>query len=138
VVSKKNVSVGQQIAAGQSVAQLVPNTRWITANFKETQLGTMRVGQSVAVKIDAYPGRELQGRIESFSGATGSKFALLPPDNASGNYTKVVQRVGVRVHVETAPQGIELRPGMSAVVDVDTHAQPALSARASNAHTPGA
>lgn len=138
IVSKKSLSAGQQIAAGQSVVQLVPNTRWVTANFKETQLDHMRVGQPVAIKIDAYPGRPLLGRIQSFSGATGARFALLPPDNASGNFTKVVQRIGVRVHVEHTPPGVELRPGMSAVVDVDTQAQPAVTAHAKNAHAPGA
>jgi membrane fusion protein (multidrug efflux system) len=137
VVSKKSLSVGQQIAAGQSVVQLVPNTLWVTANFKETQLDQMRVGQPVAIKIDAYPGRDLRGRIESFSGATGARFALLPPDNASGNFTKVVQRVGVRVHVENAPASVQLRPGMSAVVDVDTQAQPTATAHAQSAHAPG-
>lgn len=138
VVSKKSLSVGQQIAAGQSVVQLVPNTLWVTANFKETQLDKMRVGQPVDIKVDAYPGRDLKGRIESFSGATGARFALLPPDNASGNFTKVVQRVGVRVHVENTPAGVDLRPGMSAVVDVDTQAKPAVAAHAQSAHAPGA
>jgi membrane fusion protein (multidrug efflux system) len=138
IVSKKSLSVGQQIAAGQSVAQLVPNTLWVTANFKETQLDRMRVGQPVAIKIDAYPGRALQGRIQSFSGATGARFALLPPDNASGNFTKVVQRIGVRVQVVHTPSGVDLRPGLSAVVDVDTHAQPAVTVHAQNAHAPGA
>jgi membrane fusion protein (multidrug efflux system) len=138
IVSKKSLSVGQQIAAGQSVAQLVPNTLWVTANFKETQLDRMRIGQPVEIKIDAYPGRALQGKIQSFSGATGARFALLPPDNASGNFTKVVQRIGVRVQVEHTPSGVDLRPGMSAVVNVDTHAPPAVTAHAQNAHTPGA
>jgi membrane fusion protein (multidrug efflux system) len=138
VVSKKSLSVGQNIAAGQSVVQLVPNNLWITANFKETQLDHMRVGQPVEIKVDAYPGRTLQGHIESFSGATGARFALLPPDNATGNFTKVVQRVGVRVHVDRAPDGVDLRPGLSAVVDVDTAAQPLEnSAHASAAHAPG-
>jgi membrane fusion protein, multidrug efflux system len=139
VVSKKTLSVGQNISAGQSVVQLVPNNLWITANFKETQLGHMRVGQPVEIEIDAYPGRALQGHIESFSGATGARFALLPPDNATGNFTKVVQRVGVRVHVDHAPEGVDLRPGLSAVVDVDTAAKaPVNAAHASAAHAPGA
>jgi membrane fusion protein (multidrug efflux system) len=138
IVSKKSLSVGQQIATGQSVAQLVPKTLWVTANFKETQLDRMRVGQPVEIKVDAYPGRPLQGRIESFSGATGARFALLPPDNASGNFTKVVQRIGVRVQVEHTPSDVDLRPGLSAVVHVDTHAEPAVTAHAQNAHAPGA
>jgi membrane fusion protein, multidrug efflux system len=137
VVSKKTLSVGQTVAAGQSVVQLVPNTLWVTANFKETQLDRMRVGQPVAIKVDAYPGRPLRGRIESFSGATGARFALLPPDNATGNFTKVVQRVSVRVHVEHTPEGVDLRPGLSAVVDVDTRPQPALNAHAAASHASG-
>jgi membrane fusion protein (multidrug efflux system) len=120
VVSKKNVSAGQTVATGQSVVQLVPNARWVTANFKETQLDRIRIGQPVAVLVDAYPGQKLEGRIESFSGATGARFALLPPDNATGNFTKVVQRVGVRVKVVNPPRDLALLPGMSAVVDVDT------------------
>ena len=122
VVSKKNLSAGQTIAAGQSVVQLVPSARWITANFKETQLDRMRVGQPVEIHVDAYPGHALHGRIESFSGATGARFALLPPDNATGNFTKVTQRIGVRVKVEGAPADLALLPGMSAVVDVNTAA----------------
>jgi membrane fusion protein (multidrug efflux system) len=137
VVSKKMLSIGQNIAAGQSIVQLVPNNLWITANFKETQLDRMRVGQPVEIKVDAYPGRTLHGRIESFSGATGARFALLPPDNATGNFTKVVQRVSVRVHVDHTPDGVDLRPGLSAVVDVDTHAEAPVNAHASVAHAPG-
>lgn len=138
VVSKKNISVGQTIATGQSVVQLVPQLRWVTANFKETQLDAMRVGQPVSISVDAYPGRTLHGEIESFSGATGSRFALLPPDNASGNFTKVVQRVGVRVKVQSTPAGVALRPGMSVEVEVDTHVKPPMSAHAAAPSAPGA
>ena len=121
VVSKKNVNVGQIIAQGQSIGQLVPNKRWVTANFKETQLDQMRVGLPVTLSVDAYPGKTLRGHVASFSGATGSRFALLPPDNATGNFTKVVQRVSVRVQLDEVPNTIELRPGMSVEVHVDTH-----------------
>jgi membrane fusion protein (multidrug efflux system) len=120
VVSKKTINVGQNVAKGQTVVQLVPDERWVTANFKETQVEQMRVGQSAYFSLDAYPGVELEGDIESFSGATGSRFTLLPPDNATGNFTKVVQRVPVRVRVAKVPKGVELRPGMSVELTVDT------------------
>lgn len=120
-VSKKNVGVGQTLNAGAPIVQLVPADRvWITANFKETQIGKMAVGQSVEVSVDAFSGAKLRGEVESFSGATGSRFALLPPDNASGNFTKVVQRVPVRIKLVDVPQSITLRPGMNAELTVDT------------------
>lgn len=130
VVSKKNINIGQSVALGQSIVQLVPNTRWITAHFKETQIDRMRVGQPVKVSVDAYPEHQLTGYVESFSGATGSRFALLPPDNASGNFTKVVQRLSVRVSLPSLPRDIELRPGMSVEVHVDTAAPAAAVAQA--------
>ena len=120
VASKKGVVVGQMVATGQPVAMLVPvHEVWITANFKETQLSSMKVGQPVHIKIDAYPGLSLHGEVESFSGATGSRFSLLPAENATGNFTKVVQRVPVRVKVKDLPANEVLRPGMSAEVTVD-------------------
>ncbi|MFO0760997.1 MAG: HlyD family secretion protein [Byssovorax sp.] len=121
VVSKKSVSVGQMLAAGQPVAQLVPaQDLWVTGNFKETQLGHMHTGQPATVEIDAFPGVELTGEVESFSAATGARFALLPPDNATGNFTKVVQRVPVRVRLREHPASVALRPGMSVELTVDT------------------
>ncbi len=120
VVSKKSIAVGQQVAMGQPVVQLVTPDRWITANFKETQLEHLRAGQPVDIEIDAFPGEKLHGTVESFSAATGSRFTLLPPDNASGNFTKVVQRVPVRIHVSEAPQGVPLAPGMSVELTVNT------------------
>jgi membrane fusion protein (multidrug efflux system) len=119
-VAKKLVEIGQLVQAGQQLMSIVADTgTWVTANFKETQLSAMRVGQEVDVKIDAYGGLVVHGEVESLSAATGARFALLPPDNATGNFTKVVQRVPVRVKVTkglgpTKP----LRPGMSAVVSV--------------------
>src|SRR5262249_35024714 len=120
VVSKRTIAVGQSVATGQTIVQLVPPGRWVTANFKETQIARMRPGQKVRVDADAFPGVELRGEVESFSGATGSRFTLLPPDNASGNFTKVVQRLPVRVRLLDLPPGIVLRPGMSVDVTVDT------------------
>jgi membrane fusion protein (multidrug efflux system) len=121
--SKKSVAVGQMLMLGQPVTSIVPVEEvWITANFKETQLATMRPGQGVEVSVDAYPGLTLHGEVESLSAATGSRFSLLPPENATGNFTKVVQRVPIRIKLKDAPREGEhpLRPGMSADVTVDT------------------
>lgn len=124
VVSKKSINVGQNVVVGQGIVQLVPQTYWVTANFKETQLAHMREGQPVDISVDAYSGEKLHGKVQSFSAATGSRFALLPPDNASGNFTKVVQRVTVRIALDSIPKGVQLRPGMSVDVEVDTNQQP--------------
>jgi membrane fusion protein (multidrug efflux system) len=120
VVSKKIISEGQAVSNGQTIAQLVRPGVWVTANFKETQVGHMHPGQPVSFSVDAYPSAHFSGQVESFSGATGSRFALLPPDNASGNFTKVVQRVPVRVRVASVPKNVVLLPGMSVDVAVDT------------------
>jgi membrane fusion protein (multidrug efflux system) len=120
VVSKKVIAEGQNVSAGQSVVQLVTPGVWVTANFKETQLEHMRPGQSVTFSVDAFPSTSIRGAVESFSGGTGSKFTLLPPDNASGNFTKVVQRVPVRIKIGEVPADLPLLPGMSVDVRVDT------------------
>jgi membrane fusion protein, multidrug efflux system len=120
VVSRKSINEGQAVGLGQPIVQLVPDARWVTGNFKETQLTHMAPGQHATFEVDTYPGVELSGEIESISGATGSRFALLPPDNATGNFTKVVQRVPVRVRVRDVPKGVSLRPGMSVTLKVDT------------------
>src|SRR5207237_5980574 len=96
-VSRKQVEVGQLVAAGQPLLSVVADTGvWVTANFKETQLAKIRPGQPADFEVDAYGGCVAEGKVASVSGATGAKFALLPPDNATGNFTKVVQRVPVR------------------------------------------
>lgn len=121
VVSKRTISVGQMVGAGQAIVSIVPTDAiWVTANFKETQLAHMHTGQPVTFTIDAYGGHEVHGTVESFSGATGAKFALLPPDNATGNFTKVVQRVPVRIKITDKVDGFVLRPGMSVELSVDT------------------
>lgn len=120
VVSKKSINVGQMLSPGQSVVQLVTDKLWVTGNFKETQVAQMRVGQPASVEVDAFSGKSIEGEVESFSGATGAKFTLLPPDNATGNFTKVVQRLPVRVRLHELPAGITLRPGMSVDLTVDT------------------
>jgi membrane fusion protein (multidrug efflux system) len=121
VVSKKTAAVGQMISVGQGIVQLVPVTDlWVTGNFKETQVTAMRAGQPAHLAVDAFPGIDLEGEVESLSAATGARFTLLPPDNASGNFTKVVQRVPVRVKLHELPVGVALRPGMSVELTVDT------------------
>lgn len=126
IVSRKQVEPGQLVQAGQPLLTIVTDTGvFITANFKETQLSDLRVGQPVEIEVDAYGGKPATGCVESLSAATGSKFALLPPDNATGNFTKVVQRVPVRIHVTKGlGQDQPLRPGMSVLVHVDTKAAP--------------
>ncbi|AKU91337.1 HlyD family secretion protein [Vulgatibacter incomptus] len=121
VISKKTVAVGQMLSAGQPIGQLVDLDHvWVTANFKETQLSEMRPGQHAKVSVDAFPGVELTGAVESLAAVTGARVALLPPDNASGNFTKVVQRVPVRVRLDGVPSGLPLRPGMNVDLTVDT------------------
>lgn len=124
IVSRKQAEPGQLIQAGQPLLTIVTDTgEFVTANFKETQLNDLRIGQPVELVVDAYGGAPAIGCVESVSAATGSKFALLPPDNATGNFTKVVQRVPVRIRI-TKGLGAErpLRPGMSVTVHVDTKA----------------
>ncbi len=96
---------------------------YIDANFKETQIGLMRIGQPVTVSVDALSGRDLQGRVASFSPGTGAQFALIPPENATGNFTKIVQRVPVRIRFKAGAEARKvLVPGLSVVVSVDTRA----------------
>jgi membrane fusion protein (multidrug efflux system) len=120
-ISKVSVQPGQFIQAGQSLFSLVLNRAvWVVANFKETQLDRMKEGQKVMVKVDAFEGKELEAKITSFSPATGGKFSLLPPDNASGNFIKVVQRVPVKIEFANPGDATikQLRPGMNVFVDV--------------------
>ena len=117
-ITRLTAREGQMVQPGQPVAALVPDRSYLVANFKETQIGQMKPGQDVDVEVDAYPGRKLSGKVESLSGGTGSRFSLLPPDNASGNFVKVVQRVPVRIAWVNPPAGLALRPGLSADVTV--------------------
>ena len=121
-IARKQVEVGQLVQPGQTLMSIVADTGvWITANFKETQLATVRVGQRVEVDVDAYGGARVDGVVESISSATGARFALLPPDNATGNFTKVVQRVPVRILLtSTLGAARPLRPGMSVAAHVAT------------------
>jgi membrane fusion protein (multidrug efflux system) len=121
VVTKRTVQQGQYIAAGQSLCVVVDNEHfWISANFKETQLRNMKIGSPVTIKLDAFPDLELTGMVESYSGATGAKFSLLPPDNATGNFIKIVQRFPSRISIDNFPKErtAEIFPGLSAFVKV--------------------
>ena len=115
IVSKKSVEPGQVIQAGQPLMTVIPLDQvWITANFKETQLRDVKIGQPVTVSVDAYGGREFKGKVDSIAAATGSRFSLLPPDNATGNFVKVVQRIPVKIVLEAGQDPDHLlRPGMS-------------------------
>jgi membrane fusion protein, multidrug efflux system len=117
VVTQLSAREGGQVQSGQPLAQLVPRSTYVVANFKETQVGAMRPGDRAEVRIDAYEGTKLEGVVESLSSGTGARFSLMPPDNASGNFIKVVQRVPVRLVWKTAPD-IPLKAGLSAYVTV--------------------
>jgi len=119
-VSKRNIQVGQLVQAGTPLFSIVHEDVYITANFKETQMRDISVNQKVDIRVDAFDKQVIPGTIESFSGATGAKFSLLPPDNATGNFVKVVQRIPVRIHIDSDTATLRrMRPGMS--VDVIVH-----------------
>jgi membrane fusion protein, multidrug efflux system len=120
ITSKKNIQLGQLVQPGQTLFNIVnDNSLFITANFKETQLTNMKNGQKVNIEVDAFPDVELHGEVYNFSPATGAKFSLLPPDNATGNFVKVVQRVPVKIKINADKEIMaKLRPGMSVNVSV--------------------
>lgn len=121
IVSKKNVQKGQLVQAGQSLFSIVnENSIYVTANFKETQLEKIHSGQKVKIDVDAYPDQEIEGEVYNFSPITGAKGSLLPPDNATGNFVKVVQRVPVKIKIANKDKAVldKLRPGMSVKVSV--------------------
>ena len=112
---------GQLVSPGTQVISLVENTIWVQANYKETQLRNVVPGDEAEVKVDAFPGVVLRGHVEEISPASGSQFALLPPDNATGNYTKIVQRIPVKIVLDIDPTMAErLRPGMSVTAAIKT------------------
>ncbi|AFY74510.1 multidrug resistance efflux pump [Synechococcus sp. PCC 7502] len=122
-IGNKTVEVGQRVSVSQPLLAIVEEKPWIVANFKETQLEKMRSGQEVEIKIDAFPSHVFKGKVDSFAPASGARFSLLPPDNATGNFTKIVQRVPVKITFE--PESIKdydqrITPGMSASVSVIT------------------
>jgi membrane fusion protein (multidrug efflux system) len=116
-VTKLSGAKGTYLQPGQSIAMFVPDELWVTANFKETQLANMERGQPVQVSIDAYPGRTFPARVDSLQSGSGTAFSLLPAENATGNYVKVVQRVPVKIVFDRKPE-IQLGPGMSVVPTV--------------------
>jgi membrane fusion protein, multidrug efflux system len=120
-VGNRSLRVGQLVQAGTQLMALVPlNDVYIVANFKETQLTDVRPGQPVSIEVDTFPGVAVRGRVDSVAPASGQQFALLPPDNATGNFTKIVQRIPVKITLDDGPLAGQLRPGMSVVPTIDT------------------
>jgi membrane fusion protein (multidrug efflux system) len=121
VIAQRQVKPGQYVGVGAQITSLTPLPRvWVIANYKETQLTHMGVGDRAEIRLDTYPGHVLHGRLQAFAPGAGSQFALLPPDNATGNFTKVVQRVAVKIVIDDAAGlGDRLRPGLSAVVRIN-------------------
>jgi membrane fusion protein (multidrug efflux system) len=118
-LARKTVEEGNIFQAGQAMVSLVPAHVWVVANFKETSLGRLRVGQRVNIRVDAYPGRIFKGHIDSVQPGSGSVFSLLPPENATGNYVKVVQRMPVKIVFDDPDADVLLAPGMSVVPEVE-------------------
>jgi membrane fusion protein (multidrug efflux system) len=119
-VGERQVRTGQLVSPGTQVMTFVENTRWVSANYRETQLTNVNIGDPAEIRIDTYPGRVFKGRVLEIAPASGSQFALLPPDNATGNFTKVTQRVPVKIALDDSSLTSQLRPGLSAVVAVRT------------------
>ena len=120
-IAKKSVEIGQRVEPGQTLISIVQDESWIMANYKETQVGRMRVGQEAEIKIDAFPGRSFKGTVNSLSPASGAKFSMLPAENASGNFTKIVQRIPVKIVFDDQSLGeyrSKIGPGMSCLITV--------------------
>jgi membrane fusion protein (multidrug efflux system) len=126
MVGQRQVQAGQYVNVGTQVISVVPLPNvWVIANYKETQMTRVRIGQPARVTVDAFPGLVLHGHVDSWSPASGAQFSLLPPDNATGNFTKVVQRIPVKIVVDPDPAVDELlRPGMSVIATIDTSSTP--------------
>ena len=119
-VGERQVRPGQLVSPGTQVIAFVPLTKWVLANYRETQLTNVKVGDPVEIRIDQYPGRVFQGKVIEIAPASGSQFALLPPDNATGNFTKVVQRIPVKIALDDKTFAAQLRPGLSVIATVRT------------------
>ncbi|MGH8855914.1 MAG: efflux RND transporter periplasmic adaptor subunit, partial [Telluria sp.] len=135
-VGKRSIEVGARVQPGQLLLAVVEDEVWVTANFKETQLAGLEPGQRVALEVDALPGKHLVGRVHSVSPASGNQFALLPADNATGNFTKIVQRVPVKIvldPLDVKKYAGRLVPGMSVVAEVEL-GQQASSIQTAAAH----
>jgi membrane fusion protein (multidrug efflux system) len=120
MVGERQVRAGQLLSPGAQILTFVADTRWVQANYRETQLTHMKVGDATQIRVDVYPDRVWKGHVVEIAPASGSQFALLPPDNATGNFTKVVQRVPVKIAFDDASRAAELRPGLSVVAEVRT------------------
>jgi membrane fusion protein (multidrug efflux system) len=125
VIAQRQVKPGQYVGVGTQITSLTPLPHvWVIANYKETQLTHMAVGEKAEIRVDAYPGHVLRGRVLAFAPGSGAQFALLPPDNATGNFTKVVQRVAVKIAIDDAAGLADrLRPGLSVVARIDARAE---------------
>lgn len=129
-IGEVGVRLGQYVTPGTQLMNLVPKDVWVIANFKETQLDGMKLDQPATISVDALGRREIKGRIQRFSPAAGSEFAVIRPDNATGNFTKVAQRLGVRIKIEDGqPLADQLAPGMSVVVSIDKDSAPLAEPR---------
>ena len=134
IVSRMRLQPGEWLEEGEPAFSIInPASTWVEANLKETQLENVRVGQRVEIAVDAYPGQVWQGEIVSISPATGAEFALIPPQNATGNWVKVVQRLPVRIAVHPAEDQPPLRAGMTVTVTIDTEVEPELAELAKGA-----
>jgi membrane fusion protein (multidrug efflux system) len=140
IVGNKGVQLGQYVKAGTQLLAVVPLAQaYIVANFKETQLTHMQPGQPVEIRVDAFPDRKFEGRIDSVSPASGSLWSIMPPENATGNFTKIVQRVPVRISVPSdGDSALLLRPGLSVTVSVDTRVTPQGGAAVAGIWSPAA
>jgi membrane fusion protein (multidrug efflux system) len=114
------VRPGQLVSPGTQVIAFVSNIKWVLANYRETQLTNVKVGDAAEIRIDEYPGKIFQGKVLEIAPASGSQFALLPPDNATGNFTKVVQRIPVKIAFDDSGIATTLRPGLSVIASVRT------------------
>jgi membrane fusion protein (multidrug efflux system) len=119
-VGEKQVRPGQLVSPGTQVITFVSNVKWVQAHYRETQLTNVKVGDPGEIRIDEYPGKVFPGKVIEIAPASGSQFALLPPDNATGNYTKVVQRIPVKIAFDDSNYAVGLRPGLSVIATVRT------------------
>jgi membrane fusion protein, multidrug efflux system len=119
-VGERQVRPGQLVSPGTQVISFVDKTKWVQANYRETQLTNVRVGDSAEIRIDEYPGQAFGGKVIEIAPASGSQFALLPPDNATGNFTKVIQRIPVKIALDDQESASKLRPGLSVTVTIRT------------------
>jgi len=120
IVGERQVRPGQLVSPGTQVLTFVAETKWVQANYRETQLTHMKAGDVAEIRIDEFPDKVMRGKVLEIAPASGSQFALLPPDNATGNYTKVVQRIPVKIALDDLGQAAQLRPGLSVTVTVKT------------------